>query len=207
MRPLRPGTPPSGVPLRGHRVAAALLALSLAIPLSGLLPPPALAQEGRGGARKDDPKKDGAKKDASKKDASKKDGAKQEKAPAGKAPEKTAPEKTAEEILLEALAASWKRGDGKALAARFPEKRRVSLRLPGSEAGDYRAGQAASILAEYFKDRAFSKVERKSVKETAGTFAVEYVRASDRRTVKAELLLVVGMEGEKRVLVGAREGP
>ena len=204
MRPHRPGPPPSGVPLRGHRVAGVLLALALAMPLSALLPPPVLAQEAGGrdpekkdGAKKDGAKKNAPKKDAPKKDESKKDGAKQEKAP----------EKTAEEILLEALAASWKRGDGTALAARFPEKRRVSLRLPGSEAGDYRAGQAGSILAEYFKDRAFSKVERKSVKETAGTFAVEYVRASDRRTVKAELLLVVGMEGEKRGLVGAREGP
>jgi hypothetical protein len=201
VRPRPPGPPPAAVLSGGHRAAAVLLALLLAGPLPALLPPPALAQDG---AKADGGKKEGAKKkDGDRADPPRKEPMKE----AGKEPAEKAPEKTGEEILLEALAASWRKGDAAALGARFPEKRRVTLRLPGSEAGDYRAGQAASVLAEYFKDRAFTKVERKSVKETAGTFALEYVRASDRRTVKAELLLVVGTEGETRVLVSARECP
>jgi len=130
VRPHRPGPPLSGVPVRGHRVAAALLALALSGLLPAILPPPALAQEE---GRRDPEKKDGAKRDGGKKDeggkaGAKKDGGKQERAAAEKPPERTA-----EEILLEGLAASWRRGDGTAVAARFPEKRRVSLRLPGSE--------------------------------------------------------------------------
>ncbi|MCK6480939.1 MAG: hypothetical protein HUU06_08145 [Planctomycetaceae bacterium] len=120
--------------------------------------------------------------------------------------------RTEEEVLLDALAAAWKRGDAAALAGNLPGTRRVSLRLPGIEAGDYRTEQARSLLEGYFGERSFTKVERKSVKEAAGTFSVEYVRSSDRRVVKAELLLVLGIEaaagrGERRVLVGARETP
>jgi hypothetical protein len=115
--------------------------------------------------------------------------------------------KTEEEKLLEALGASWKAGDAKALAARFPAKRKVSLRIPGADAGDYRAEQAKSLLETYFAARAFTKVELKSVKEMTGTFRVEYVRAADRKTVKAEVLLVLGTEEKERVLVGVRESP
>ncbi len=120
--------------------------------------------------------------------------------------------RTEEEVLLDALAAAWRRGDAAALAGNLPGTRRVSLRLPGIEAGDYRTEQARSLLEGYFGERSFTKVERKSVKESAGTFSVEYVRSSDRRVVKAELLLVLGIEaaagrGERRVLVGARETP
>ncbi len=113
-------------------------------------------------------------------------------------------EKTEEEKLFEAIGAEWKAGDAKALAARFPEKRKVTLRLPDMEAGDYRAEQARSLLEKHFAARRFSKVELKSVKESTGTFEVEYVR-DDKRKVTAELLLGLGTEEKKRVLVSARE--
>jgi hypothetical protein len=116
-------------------------------------------------------------------------------------------EKTGDEKLLEALGASWKAGDAKALAARFPARRKVSLRIPGADAGDYRAEQARSLLDSYFAGRSTTKVELRSVRETTGTFRVEYLRTADRRTVKADLLLVLGTEEKARVLVGVRESP
>jgi hypothetical protein len=115
--------------------------------------------------------------------------------------------KSEEEVLFEAIAAEWKAGDAAALAARFPARRKVSLRLPGIEGGDYRAGQAKALLGEYFAARTFSKVALKSAKELTGTFEVEYLRTPDRRKVKAELLLVLGTEEKKRVLLSARESP
>jgi len=148
--------------------------------------------------KKEEPKKDGAGGGKPKK----RDGGK-DAAPAKEKERK----KTAEEVLLEALGAAWRKGDAKALAARFPAKRKVSLRLPGAEAGDYRAEQARSLLEDYFAARTFTKVELKSVKETAGTFALEYRRTAAGKTVQAELLLVLGTESEERVLVSARESP
>ncbi len=118
-----------------------------------------------------------------------------------------APRKTEEEKDLEAVGAEWKAGDARTLAARLPEKRRVSLRLPGAEAGDYRAGQAKSVLEAYFSGRAFSRVELKSCREGTGTFEIEYVRAADRKKVKAELLVVLGAEEKRRVITSVRETP
>jgi hypothetical protein len=115
--------------------------------------------------------------------------------------------KTEEEVLLEAIGEEWKAGDVKALAARFPEKRKVALRLPGIDAGEYRAEQAKSVLGDWFKVRSFTKAELKSVKEMTGTYAVRYVRSADRKTVEAELLLVTAVEDRRRVLVSARESP
>lgn len=122
----------------------------------------------------------------------------------GKAP--APPEDPEEKKTFEAMGAEWKAGDAGALAARFPEKRKVSLRLPGMDAGDYRAEQAKSLLEDYFAKRTFTKVEVKSVKDSTGTYEAEYTR-DDRKKVKAELLLVLGTEGRKRVLVSARESP
>ena len=187
---------------RGHRLTAAPLLLLLLAALFAAAPwtrpPAAIAQEDKGkdGAGKEKPK-DGEGKEGAK-DPSVKDPAPKEEPPK---------KKTEEETLLEALGASWKAGNSKALAARFPEKRKVTLRLPGVEGGDYRAEQARALLDGYFAGRAFGKVELKSVKEMTGTFSLEYTRASDRRTVKAELLLVLGTEEKKRVLVSVRETP
>jgi hypothetical protein len=192
----------------GHSLLLAL-ALLLAAPLP---PPPARAQDGSGkgkdGAGKEGEKKEG--KDKEKEKGKGKDGEKKEKD--GKTKEEAAKEeapkrKTEEEKLLESLGVSWKAGDAKALAARLPAKRKTTLRLPGAEEGDYRAEQAKSILAGYFKARSFSKVELKSVQEATGTFQVEYVLLEERRRVKAELLLALGTEEKERVLVSVRESP
>ena len=118
----------------------------------------------------------------------------------------TAPKKSEEEVLLEAIGADWMAGSASAVAARLPEKAKVSLRLPGAAGGEYRREQAKSLLEEYFRRRTFAKVELKSVKEQVGTFAVEYT-GGDRRKVAATLLLTLGTEEGKRVLVGARETP
>ena len=125
----------------------------------------------------------------------------------GKADGAAAPKKSEEEILLEAVGAEWKSGNAKALAARLPAKRRVSIRLPGAEGGDYRAEQAKSVLEAYFAGRTFSRVELKSCKEMTGTFEVEYARTADRKKVKAELLVVLGTEEKRRVLESVRESP
>jgi hypothetical protein len=123
-------------------------------------------------------------------------------------PQDAAPKKkSAEQVLLEAVGAEWKGGDVKAITARLPAKRRVSLRLPGSEAGEYRAEQAKSVLDAYFAARTFSRVELKSCKEMTGTFEVEYARTADRKKVKAELLVVLGSEEKRRVLESVRESP
>ena len=113
-------------------------------------------------------------------------------------------EKSEEEKLFDAIGGEWKGGDAKGLSARFPAKRKISLRLPDVEAGDYRAEQAKSLLEKYFAGRTFTKVELKSVKEATGTFDIEYTR-EDRKKVVAQLLLVLGTEEKKRVLVSARE--
>lgn len=115
--------------------------------------------------------------------------------------------KSEEQVLFEAIATEWKAGNAAAVAARFPANRKVSLRLPDVEAGDYRAEQARSLLEKYFGGRTFSKVTLKSSREMTGTFEVEYSRAADRKRVKAELLLVLGVEEKRRVLVSARESP
>jgi hypothetical protein len=128
----------------------------------------------------------------------------------GKGEEKTeesAKKKSEEETLFEAIAGEWKAGNAAALAARFPSQRKVSLRLPDAEAGEYRAEQARSLLEKYFAGRTFSKATLKSVREMTGTFEIEYARTSDRKRVKAELLLVLGTEEKRRVLVSARESP
>ena len=117
------------------------------------------------------------------------------------------PPKSEEETLFSAIAGEWKAGNAAALAGRFPAQRKVSLRLPDAEAGEYRAEQARSLLEKYFAGRAFSKVALKSVREMTGTFEIEYARSSDRKRVKAELLLVLGTEEKRRVLVSARESP
>jgi len=176
--PPAPRTRPA-VLSRGHRVAAALLLLALAA----------------GGALAGD---DGKKKPAPP-PKEEKEGEKKAK------PEAETRRKTEEELLLESLGAAWKRRDAKAVAARFPAKRKVALRLQGVEEGEYRSEQARSVLEDWFAGRTFSKVELKSVKDGTGTFRVEYVRASDRKTVEADLLLALALEEKKRVLVGARE--
>jgi hypothetical protein len=220
MNALPPHGPRAGVHSGGHRPAGVRLPLLLALLLSWApaLPSPARGQDGGNGGGKaddkkqDDKKHDDTKDDDRKDDDRKQDGKKQDdKKDDGKkddgrkadAPKK----KTEEEKLLETLGAAWKAGDSKALAARFPQKRKVSLRLPGAEGGDYRAEQAKSMLEEYFSGRTFSKVELKSVKEMTGTFQVEYVRTADRRRVAAQVLLVLGTEEKERVLVSARESP
>lgn len=116
-------------------------------------------------------------------------------------------EKSEEEKDLEAVGAEWKAGNVGALAARFPAKRRVSLRLPDSDAGEYRAQQAKSVLEDYFSGRSFSRVELKSCRESTGTFEIEYQRSADRKKVKAELLVVLGVEEKKRVVTSIRESP
>jgi hypothetical protein len=201
----------------GHSLLLALLLLLAAPPAIR----PAVAQDDGGGAGESDGKKDG--KEDGKKGGKAKDKEKEEER--GKDKEKgkdkgkgdgrteeesaktEAPKKTEEEKLLESLGASWKAGDAKAVAAKLPRKRKTSLRLPGSEEGEYRAEQAKSVLERYFSERSFTKVTLKSVKEATGTFQVEYVVIEERRRVTAELLLVIGTEEKERCLVGVRESP
>lgn len=207
----------------GHSLPLVLLLLLAATPA----PRPAFAQDEGGGTEesggrkdgKDDGRRDGkegGKADDKKKDKERgKDGERDENKDEGKGDGRTAeesakteaPKKTEEEKLLESLGASWKAGDAKAVAARLPKKRKTSLRLPGSEEGEYRAEQAKSVLERYFSERSFAKVALKSVREATGTFQVEYVVREERRRVTAELLLVLGTEEKERCLVSVRESP
>jgi hypothetical protein len=112
-----------------------------------------------------------------------------------------------DEVLLGDLGAAWKARDAKAVAARFPAKRKVALRLPGVEEGEYRAEQARSLLADSFAGRTFARVELRGVREGTATFRTEWVRAADRRRFEGELVLALATEEGKRVLVRARESP
>lgn len=203
VRNASPGRPPAPVLPGGHRLPALLLLLLLAAaaPLSPAGLPSARAQDGKEEKGREGPKEKGKEGGKEEEKGEGKEEGKEKEGEGGKR------KRSAEERLVDAVAAEWKAGDVKALAARLPEKRRVSLRLPGAEAGEYRAEQARSVLEGYFEGRRFSRVEVKAVKEMTGTLEVEYLRTGDRRKVAATLLVFLGTEGERRVLVGARETP
>ncbi len=203
-----------GVLRSGHRVLLAVLALAAVLPVPPLPVPAARAQDpgpprvaGDGEEKGKDDKGKGKGKGDGKGEGKDKGGDDKGKGKGKGADDGAPPKRTEEEVFLQAVADAWKAGDVKALSARLPERGKVMLTLPGAAAGAYRREQAVSLLEDYFRDRTFRRATLKAVEDLVGTVEVEYVRASDRKEIKARVLLTVDTEDRRRVLAAARESP